>query len=244
MCKWLVATLAAPLASFGEQSGNVRRGTSDRPTRSAILGLAGAALGLSRADTKGQQALAASFGVATHTVNSGTLLVDFHTYQSLPSTKGRVRTRADALSRERDLNTSITHREYRADVFYQVAFKALPNGRYELEGLRSALMQPVYSLYAGRRSCPLSRPLAPRIIEAETVLEAFSLHPDTTLHRSGSGLFAAEDLRDFGRLQAPVRSRLRLDEPGDRLAWHFTPRLEYEYSPPRKSAGDQEVNTG
>ena len=51
--KWLIITLAAPFASFGEEAGNVRRGTADRPTRSALLGLAGAALGIDRVDAEG-----------------------------------------------------------------------------------------------------------------------------------------------------------------------------------------------
>ena len=57
----LVVVLAAPLASFGENAGNVRRGTADRPTRSALIGLAGAALGVERADSTGQQKLVDSF---------------------------------------------------------------------------------------------------------------------------------------------------------------------------------------
>ena len=48
---WLVILIAAPLASFGEEPGNARRGSSDRPTRSALLGLAGAALGDRREST-------------------------------------------------------------------------------------------------------------------------------------------------------------------------------------------------
>jgi CRISPR system Cascade subunit CasD len=58
---WLVVLIAAPLASFGEEPGNVRRGTADRPTRSALLGLAGAALGIERADQQSQDRLSASF---------------------------------------------------------------------------------------------------------------------------------------------------------------------------------------
>ena len=58
MSGWLAIVLAAPLASFGEEPGNAYRGTADRPTRSALIGLAGAALGIDRADGAGQKALA------------------------------------------------------------------------------------------------------------------------------------------------------------------------------------------
>ena len=80
MTEWLIVTLAAPLASFGEEAGNVRRSTADRPTRSALLGIAGAALGIERFDANRQRDLFASFRVATRTLRNGTLVVDFHTY--------------------------------------------------------------------------------------------------------------------------------------------------------------------
>ncbi len=66
---WLVILLSAPLASFAEEPGNAQRGSADRPTRSALIGLAGAALGIERADAEGQQRLAASFLTATRTLD-------------------------------------------------------------------------------------------------------------------------------------------------------------------------------
>jgi len=226
MTEWLIVTLAAPFASFGEEAGNKRRGTADRPTKSALLGLAGAALGLDRADAAGQQALAASFRIATRTLCAGTLVTDFHTYQSLPSAKGRPRTRAEALSRPLDLATSITHREYRTDVHYQAAYRAVSGERYSLCELKAGFERPAYTLYLGRKSCPLAHPLSPEIIAAQTVADAFKCHNDAP-----NGLIAVEDQSDLGPTDAPLRTRLRIDEPGDRTSWHFRQRREYEYVP-------------
>ncbi|CAN0539557.1 unnamed protein product, partial [Scytosiphon promiscuus] len=111
MTEWLVVTLAGSMASFGEEAGNAQRSTADRPSRSALIGLAGAALGILRDDTEGQRRLARAFRIATWTLQPGTLLSDFHTYQSLPSSAGRPSTRAEALKRRSDLATSITRRE-------------------------------------------------------------------------------------------------------------------------------------
>jgi CRISPR system Cascade subunit CasD len=119
---WLVVLIAAPLASFSEEPGNARRGSADRPTRSALLGLAGAALGVERADRAGQEALAASFLTATRTLATGAPQTDFHTFQSLPTSKGPVATRAEALARRADLETSITRRDYRSDGQWQAAY--------------------------------------------------------------------------------------------------------------------------
>lgn len=243
MTEWLIIHLAAPFASFGEEAGNVRRGTADRPTRSALLGLAGAALGIDRADAKGQRALAASFCVSTHTLCAGTLVTDFHTYQSLPSAKGRPRTRAEALSRPLDLATSITHREYRTDVHYQAAYRAISGGRYSLRNLKIGFEKPAYTLYLGRKSCPLSHPLAPEIIEAQTVIDAFKHHSDEPGSPSAGlrmhGLIAVEDRADLGPLDSPLRTRLRMDEPGDRTSWQFGQRREYEYVPTNQDEASQ-----
>ncbi len=226
MTEWLIVTLAAPMASFGEEAGNVRRGTADRPTRSALLGLAGAALGIDRADATGQRALAASFRVATRTLRTGALVTDFHTYQSLPSAKGRPHTRGEALSHPLHLATSITQREYRTDVRYQAAYRAVSGGRYSLQNLKAGFNKPAYTLYLGRKSCPLSHPLAPEIIEVEAVIDAFKRHSNEP-----NGLIAVEDRADLGPIDAPLRLRLRMDEPGDRTSWQFEQRREYEYVP-------------
>ncbi len=234
MTEWLIITLAAPMASFGEEAGNVRRGTADRPTRSALLGLAGAALGITRADAEGQRALAASFRVATRTLRAGTLVTDFHTYQSLPSAKGRPHTRAEALSSPLDLATSITHREYRTDVRYQAAYRAVSGGQYLLLDLNAGFERPAYTLYLGRKSCPLSHPLAPEIIEVQTVVDAFKRHSDEP-----NGLVAVEDQADLGSPDAPLRTQLRMDEPGDRTSWQFRQRLEYVHVLPDQKEASQ-----
>lgn len=226
MTEWLIMTLAGPMASFGEEAGNVRRGTADRPTRSALLGLAGAALGINRTDAERQRVLAASFRVATRTLSAGKLMTDFHTYQSLPSAKGRPRTRAEALSRPLDLATSITHREYRTDVRYEAAYRVVLGGQYSLRDLNTGFEKPAYTLYLGRKSCPLSHPLAPEIIEAQTVIDAFKRYSDEP-----NGLVAVEDQADLGSLSTPLRTRLRMDEPGNRTSWQFGQRREYEYVP-------------
>lgn len=234
MTEWLIVTLAAPFASFGEEAGNVRRGTADRPTRSALLGLAGAALGIDRADAEGQRALAASFRVATRTLCAGTLVTDFHTYQSLPSAKGHPHTRAEALSSPLDLATSITHREYRTDVRYQATYRAISGGQYSLQDLKIGFEKPAYTLYLGRKSCPLSHPLAPEIIEAQTIVDAFKRHSDEP-----HGLIAVEDRADLGSPDASLRTRMRMDEPGDRISWQFRQRREYEYVPTDQEEASQ-----
>jgi len=228
---WLVVLIAAPLASFGEEPGNARRGSADRPTRSALIGLAGAALGVERDDREGQRGLAASFLTATRTLSPGAPLADFHTFQSLPESKGPVATRAEALARRADLETSITRRDYRSDGRWQAAFVEQLGATVSLDALRQAFLRPHFALWAGRKSCPLSHPLAPAIFEADGVETAFAAHARAVhLGANGEAMTIALD----ARLAPPAgvnnaRRLRRLDEPGDRERWHFSARHEIVY---------------
>lgn len=224
---WLVILIAAPLASFGEEPGNARRGSSDRPTRSALLGLAGAALGIDQVDAEGQGALFASLLTATRTLSPGAPVTDFHTFQSLPESAGRVATRADALAKRAELETSITRRAYRSDGCWQAAYVASDGAVVSLKDLQQAFLCPRFTLWAGRKSCPLAHPLAPTIVEAEDAESAFRSHARTL----GLNERAPTSVAIDSRLAAPTRvnnarRHRRQDEPGDRVRWHFAARDE------------------
>jgi CRISPR system Cascade subunit CasD len=199
---WLIILIAAPLASFGEEPGNASRGSSDRPTRSALLGLAGAALGIERADAAGQRALFSSLLTATRTLSPGAPLTDFHTFQSLPESAGRVATRADALARRAELETSITRRNYRSDGCWQAAYVARDGAVVSLQDLQQAFLRPRFALWAGRKSCPLAHPLAPTIVDTEDAETAFRSHARTlgvNDHRLKGGGFELRLKAGLGR---------------------------------------------
>lgn len=247
MSDWLIVLLAAPLASFGEEPGNARRGSADRPSRSALIGLAGAALGVERADRDGQAALGASFLTATRTLQPGTPLTDFHTFQSLPASVGAVATRAHALARRSDLETSITRRDYRADGLWQAAYWQRPEAPVPLETLRSAFLRPRFVLFAGRKSCPLARPLSPLIMMTEDAEDAFLAHErhvEISLGRlafdEASNVLAMDERIPTPTANRPTRLHRRNDEPGDRLRWHFSRRAERVHSMSRNAASDGE----
>lgn len=241
MTRWLVITLAAPLASFGEEAGNVQRGSAERPTRSALLGLAGAALGILRADNEGQRALTEGVLTATHTIDPGVPVTDFHTYQSLPRAKGHATTRADALARSADLATSITRRTYRAGGLWQAAYMQTENAKLTLDALRAAFLQPRFALWLGRKSCPLSAPLAPQLIEAEDVTDAFRRQGEThalTRNRRPGTIAIDERIVALGASRPTNASRRerRNDDPGNRLRWQFGARTEQVYPMPASGA--------
>ena len=82
MAEYLVFTLEARMAAFGDLAGHERRGSISWPGRSALTGLIGAALGTRRDDKTGQAALnTLSFAIAAY--DTGTPLRDYHTVQTV-----------------------------------------------------------------------------------------------------------------------------------------------------------------
>lgn len=222
MTDWLTFTLAAPMASFGEAPGNASRSTADRPSKSALTGLIGAALGVLRQDAAGQAALAEGYRFVTRSDQAGVPLRDFHTYQSLPSAKGRPMTRAEALAHP-EIVTSITRRDYRCDVLYRVALRAEEAAPFPLAAVAAALNRPRFLLYLGRKSCPLARPLDPKIAEAASGRQAI----DARFAPVRGAVIAAETEADLGPGESVRWRERRRDAPRDRTRWTFAARDDY-----------------
>jgi len=159
------------LASWGDIAVGEHRPSQSRPTRSAVLGLLAAAVGISRTDEEGLHALD-HLGVAMRVDQPGTPLHDYHTTQAAKAERKVVyRTRRDELhwNARTELGTILSSRAYRQDVLIHIAIlrpEDAPPGTPALTELRDALLEPCFPLYLGRRSCPLGLPLAPRLLDA------------------------------------------------------------------------------
>ena len=209
----LVFTLSATLAAMGELAGHERRGTLTWPGRSAILGLLGAALGVER---DGDFATLDALGVAVAIFDDGALLRDYHTVESVPSAAVRQpNSRPEALAAAGlRAGTTITLRDYRAGALFGVAVWG-----GDPAPLCAALAAPRFTLYLGRKSCPLSAPPGPRLVEADgpaAALEALVLPP---WHQ---GAVARRLMVDAEPGDAHVD--YRQDQPLDRAKWHFARR--------------------
>ena len=96
---FLTCVLAAPIGAMGALAVGERRGTWDRPGRSAVLGLVAACLGIEREDEDAHQALETGYGLALRVERLGPVLADYHTAQVPPARRGRVfRTRREELA--------------------------------------------------------------------------------------------------------------------------------------------------
>ena len=233
MSRYLVFTLHAPMASFGGVAVGERRTGWDRPGRSAIIGLLAASLGIDRADDAAQIALDRGLGLALRTDATGRMLTDYHTAQVPPARRGRAYpTRAAELA-DPPLETILTRREYRTDALHMAAVWQTGDTAPSLEHLAEAIRRPVYTLFIGRKSCPLGLPLSPLIVEADNVVAAFTARTDAAPDvekcvRQRLGASAGSVAMDASAAvgQDVVRVERRRDQVASRVRWQFALRDE------------------
>lgn len=148
----LLLRLAGPMQSWGEHSTFSVRDSLPYPTRSGIIGILAAALGLPRT------ASLARFTPLTLTIRidrPGTPMVDFHTVGGgLPRSK--TVPIAEGGRRPANATTIVSQRTYLADAVFVAAVEGPTPLIIEL---CDALREPVWAGYLGRRSCPPEAPL-------------------------------------------------------------------------------------
>lgn len=238
MTSFLLITLYAPLAAWGDITVGERRTSWDRPSRSAVLGLVAAGLGLTRADQAGHDALDTGYGVAVRVDVPGRLMIDYHTAQSLPQSevkRARPATRRDVIrhgEQHHRLETILSTREYRVDAAYTVAIWARDGARWPLQALCDALKAPHFVPYAGRKANVLAWPMQPIIIEGKTLADAFSERvaldggPLLSALRPPVGPRSVSCDDDFAidRGLSAERIERRRDAQAQRTRWQFAER--------------------
>jgi CRISPR system Cascade subunit CasD len=182
------------------------------PTRSAVVGLLGACLGLIREQPEQLKLLSDSFEltVLAHArqVEHGQFkderkprivslhkMTDYHTVLDAR--------RADGGKRD---DAIVSRREYLCDAEFTLALAFHNDAAYSLERIVQAIKKPVYTPYLGRRSCPLQRPLFENIVTAETAQQALkqienngTLYSETPLEKGHE--MQVRDLPLFGKMR-------------------------------------------
>jgi CRISPR system Cascade subunit CasD len=232
----LIFLLHAPLGAMGGVAVGERRAGFDRPGKSAIVGLIAAGLGLDRSDEVAHTALADGYGLGLGEIAAGRLLFDYHTMQTPPQRQNRhFATRREELSVD-DLGTILSVREYRTDPAYFVVLWPRGTPRWSLDQLADALKRPHFTLYFGRKACPLGVPLDPREVEADdprsaiqNYLSARTPKQTSFLHElrlDGSPSTLALDLDGASDRANIMRIERRRDALESRRRWQFGLRSE------------------
>lgn len=232
--EFLLFRLYGPLASWGSTAVGGTRPSHTMPTRSAILGLLAASLGIRRSDQVALDALTASVNMAVKAESVGVLLRDYHTAQ-VPSTDKKAiwnHRKAETENIKGELNTVLSTRDYRADGLWVVALSEKTGAEFSLNRIMLALKEPVFPLYLGRKSCPLAAPLQPQMLNADNFADAFDVtfHP-VAMHAEAQKTLQQDlmvyqwDKEDSG---FPHAERFeQWDEPGVRSRWQFEKRVVY-----------------
>ena len=179
MNEYLLFRLYGPMAAWGDIAVGEFRPSFAHPSKSAVLGLVAAALGIRRDEETVHQTLASTYGFAVRVEAMGVPLRDYHTAQVPPAGSGRNKkvfaSRKDELAVAReDLGTILSTRDYRCDALYTVCLWLSPNAPYPLQQLAAALAKPMFTLYLGRKSCPSALPMQAQVLQATNLKEAFA----------------------------------------------------------------------
>lgn len=162
MPPFLILKLDGVMQSWGDHSYENYRPSRDFPTRSALLGLLAACLGIDRSDISSLKRLQ---GSVHFTVRADSKRIRDERGRSRPVTRTKMRDyhtvlHARRASRDpRQGETIETEREYLNDAVFTVVVEARANAPLRLEDVRNAVLRPIYTPFLGRRACPLSRPL-------------------------------------------------------------------------------------
>lgn len=156
--------LQGPMMSFGDTGFGQLRPAGEFPSRSVVLGIVAAALGLERGSSRLLD-LHREIRVHVATAIAGTTGVDYHTI----SAAGYAEYDPAKLRRTGVAGTNpvLSDRSYHLDAHF-VALLESSNGDL-LDECRQALINPVFTGYIGRRSCPPATPLRPVETEKPTV---------------------------------------------------------------------------
>jgi CRISPR system Cascade subunit CasD len=231
---FLVFQLYGPMASWGEIAVGEERDTASHPSRTAVLGLCAAALGIKREQEEELLSLNGSLGFAVCVDEAGDIMRDYHTIQSPTGKRARdLPTRRDELSYG-SLATTLSKRHYRTDAHYTVCLWRRGNdGPVVLTEIAAALEKPGFPLFLGRKSCPLALPLNPRVVAADSLRAAIATYPlpesiRQLARRSGEARSVYWDADTYGVEPGleTIHHTKRWDSLVSRKRWQFARRDE------------------
>jgi CRISPR system Cascade subunit CasD len=174
------------MSSYGLQTFDVQRKSNHFPTRSAVLGLLAAASGINRDQPEVLFALSQQLLIAVQVNNAGQKIIDYHTVQNFRSPNGKIQK-----------GVKPTYREYWCDSAHSFA---ITGPEQLIDDLSADVKSPVYGLFQGRKSCPLTRPLFECVLKENNPVKALHTiaeHGQIFSDVDGEGRIAKTQVRDL-----------------------------------------------
>ncbi len=206
----LALYLDAPLQSWGYQSRFDRRTSLSYPTRSGILGMFCAALGIDRRDTSGLERLGGALSMTIYTLQVPSMVVDYHTVGGGYDPKCEAQNivpKADGGKGD----TVVTYREYLQGARFGVLVRGPDQALTELS---DALVDPKWGVWLGRKSCIPASPIVQGVFPTD---EAALAHLE-----SQAGAKATRRVAEAARFEDGTDTLL--DRPTDFATRTFRPR--------------------
>lgn len=144
----LLLRLNAPLQSWGSNSLYDRRETDSMPTKSGVIGILAAALGIKREKSNSDLKDLAKLHFGVRIDLPGTKTVDFQITQMGDK-----------------INSNLSYRAYLNDAIFLVGLSCEDAGY--LKKMEYALKNPQFPLFLGRRACPPTQPFVLGIREKD-----------------------------------------------------------------------------
>jgi CRISPR system Cascade subunit CasD len=169
MGEFIILKLHGGMQAWGTHTFEDYRPSSVFPTRSGIVGLLGACLGIDRDDIEARGKLNSSFSLtvrADKVRHRMQRITDYHTVLDARKVDGSAR--RDAI---------LSSREYLCDASFTVALTFYDDSPFSLEEIEVSLMKPHFTPVLGRKSCPLHRPIFEKVVTATEVTEALAEVP-------------------------------------------------------------------
>ena len=216
----LALHLTGPLQSWGLASRSVRRDTGLEPSKSGVIGLLAAALGLRRDDPIDDLA---RLRMTVRVDREGEIMEDYQTvgvgYSDDPVWPGGGLWTAKGQRKFGRFGQLESFRLHLADAAFLVLFEG---DLATLEKCFRALRSPEYQLALGRRACPPAQPIAPWAPAAVDAGEVLKRYPRI---RSGTTAGPLRVLRELTAAEVEQADELRPDQPlGFLVERRFGPR--------------------
>jgi len=193
---FLIVKLCGVMQAWGGHTYEDYRPCELFPTRSGLVGLLAACLGLRRQDSADQRRLAEGLRFAVRadaqagpdgTPLSSRKITDFHTVENARRVDGKP-----------GKFPVVSRREYLCDARFTVALGFQPRAAFGFDRIRQALGRPKFTPYLGRRSCPIGRPLLAGVVEADSIVGALA-----AVEPGGGTVYSEEPMPGA----APIRVR-------------------------------------
>ena len=251
MREYLIFRLHGALASWGDIAVGDIRPSYRCPSKSAVIGLIAAALGIERQEQiKQAELFKLTFSLRVDAL--GHPIEDYHTVQTPDDMSIKYDRSKDYWTRldeieainwriiqtQKNAGAIQSRRTYYCDALYTIVLNEKINkmidwsilGLTQFSDLINALQNPKLLLYLGRKSCPLSLPLEPQIHTAENFKLALNkasfvfndeLKP---ILKSEQHQYYSEEKLDNSQMKLTRR-----DQPVNKTTWQFSERDEYYF---------------